>query len=48
MIVNEISLVIQNKNDIRKLMADKKTKESSKEDYRKRSCISRVHKRVTN
>ena len=31
MIVNEISLVIQNKNDIRKLMADKKTKESSKE-----------------
>ena len=33
MIVNEISLVIQNKNDIRKLMADKKTKESSKEDY---------------
>ena len=29
MIVNEISLVIQNKNDIRKLMADKKTKESS-------------------
>ena len=34
MIVNEISLVIQNKNDIRKLMADKKTKESSKEDYK--------------
>ena len=31
MIVNEISLVIQNKNDIRKLMADKKTKESSRE-----------------
>jgi hypothetical protein len=31
MIVNEISLVIQNKNDIRKLMADKKTKESSKD-----------------
>ena len=30
MIVNEISLVIQNKNDIRKLMADKKTKESSR------------------
>ena len=29
MIVNEISLVIQNKNDIRKLMADKKTKERS-------------------
>ena len=29
MIVNEISLVIQNKNDIRKLMADNKTKERS-------------------
>jgi hypothetical protein len=29
MIVNEISLVIQNKNDIRKLMADKKTNKSS-------------------
>ena len=27
MIVNEISLVIQNKNDIRKLMADKKNQE---------------------
>ena len=37
MIVNEISLVIQNKNDIRKLMADKKTKESSKEDYKSSS-----------
>ena len=35
MIVNEISLVIQNKNDIRKLMADKKTKESSNKNKTK-------------
>ena len=27
--MNKIAIVIQNKNDIRKLMADKKTKESS-------------------